>query len=91
MKSLHLETLIFPRSVMSLRQISTRIELSFWQIVICLLSESRTVQKLIKWAYRDLIPTTAAHSERLDQKRVLLWAAAGIGLGSLCGFFISLF
>ena len=75
---------------MSLRQISSRLELSFWQVIICLLSESRTVQRLIKWAYTDIYPTTSAHDRQFDLKKLILWGAVGLGLGSLCGFLIAL-
>lgn len=74
---------------MSLRQISTRLELSFWQIIICLLSESRMVQRLIRWVYTDFYPQTD-HYQWIDLKKIILWAALGLGLGLLCGFVIAI-
>jgi hypothetical protein len=78
-------------SVMSLRQLSSRIELSFWQIVIGLLSESHSLQRLIRWFYLDFVPATAEYSRQFDRQRVIRWAAIGIGLGLVVGFLISLF
>jgi hypothetical protein len=78
-------------SVMSLRQLSSRIELSFWQIVIDLLSESHSLQRLIRWFYLDFVPATANFFHQFDRQRVIRWAAFGIGLGFVVGFLISLF
>lgn len=75
---------------MSLRQISTSLELSFWQIIICLLSESTAVQRLIKWGYSDLFPASTGYDTRFNKKKMFLWAALGLGLGSLIGLSISL-
>jgi hypothetical protein len=78
-------------SVMSLRQLSSRIELSFWQIVIDLLSESHSLQRLIRWFYLDFVPATADFFHQFDRQRVIRWSAFGIGLGFVVGFLISLF
>jgi len=78
-------------SVMSLRQLSSRIELSFWQIVIGLLSESHSLQRLIRWFYLDFVPATADFFQYLDRQHVIRWAAVGLGLGFIVGFLISLF
>lgn len=77
--------------IMSLRQLSTRIELSFWQIVIGVLSESQSMQRLIRWLYLDLIPLAAAFIHQFNRRRVIRWAAAGLGLGFLAGLLIALF
>ena len=76
---------------MSLRQLSTRIEVSFWQIVIILLSESRLLQRLVRWVYLDFLPLLVAFLQHFEQQRVIRWAAAGLGLGLMTGFLISIF
>jgi hypothetical protein len=78
-------------SIMSLRQLSSRIELSFWHIVIGLLSESHSLQRLIRWFYLDFLPATTYIYQQFDSQRVIRWAAIGLGLGFVVGFFISLF
>lgn len=76
---------------MSLRQLSSRIELSFWHIVIGLLSESQSLQRLIRWFYLDFLPATTNSFQRFDSQRVIRWAALGLGLGFVVGFLISFF
>jgi hypothetical protein len=76
---------------MSLRQLSTRIEVSFWQIIISLLSESRLLQRLVKWVYLEFLPTLIAFLQHFNQQRVIRWAAAGLGLGLMTGFLIAIF
>lgn len=76
---------------MSLRQLSTRIELSFWQIVISLLSESRPLQCLVRWIYLDFHPMLVTFLQHFEKQRAIRWAAIGLGLGLLTGFLISIF
>jgi len=76
---------------MSLRQIPSRIELSFWQITISLLSQSSMLQRLIRWFYLDLMPFSAEFSKRFERRRVYRWAAAGLGMGFMLGFLIAVF
>ena len=76
---------------MSLRQISSRLELSFWQIIICLLSDSSAVQRLIKWAYTDFFTHSTGVNLQIDKKKIFLWAFVGFGLGSIIGLLTSLF
>ena len=76
---------------MGLRQLSSRIELSFWQIIIGLLSESKTIQQLVRWFYLDFLPATTGFFQSLDRRRVIRWAVVGTGLGFAVGFLISLF
>ena len=78
-------------SIMSLRQLSSRIELSFWHIVIGLLSESHSLQRLIRWFYLDFLPATTNFFQQFDSQRFIRWAAIGLGLGFVIGFLISLF
>ena len=76
---------------MSLRQLTSRIELSFWQIVIGLLSESHSLQRLIRWFYLDFVPARADFFPQFARQRVIRWAAVGLGLGFVVGFLISVF
>jgi hypothetical protein len=78
------------KKTMSLRQISSRIELSFWQIIISLLSESRHLQRLVRWVYLEFLPVLEIFFENFDKKRAFLWAAGGVGFGLLTGLLISL-
>lgn len=75
---------------MSLRQISTRLELSFWQIIIGLLTESKATQGLIKWVYFDLFPNSASHNQLINKRKLIIWAAVGLGMGSITGLLISI-
>lgn len=70
---------------MSLKQISIRIEISFWQLVIMLLSESRPVQLLITWIYQDFLPTWRQFVLTFDVTRAFYWSAIGLALGVLVG------
>jgi hypothetical protein len=76
---------------MSIRHLSSRIELSFWQIVIGLLSESQTLQRLIRWFCRSFLALIADAIQQIDRQRFIRWAAAGLGLGMIVGFLISFF
>lgn len=76
---------------MSLRQLSSRIELSFWHIVIGMLSESHSLQRLIRWFYLNFLPATKIFFQKFDGQRVIRLAAVGLGLGFVAGFLISLF
>jgi hypothetical protein len=76
---------------MSLRQLSTRIELSFWQMVITLLSESDLLQRLIRWFYLDLLPRSVKFLKQFELRQVFRWAAAGLGMGFIIGFLIAIF
>lgn len=76
---------------MSLRYISTRIELGFWQFAITLLSESKNIQHIVCWIYQDLLPRTKVFYKRIDLKRAIRWATAGLGLGIFTGILISAF
>ena len=76
---------------MSLRHLPSKIELGFWQITISLLSESTSIQRLVRWFYLDLRPRTLEFLIQLEQKRVIRWSAAGLGIGLLFGFLIAIF
>ena len=76
---------------MSLRHLPSKIELGFWQITISLLSESTSIQRLVRWFYLDLRPRTLEFLIQLEQKRVIRWSAAGLGMGLLFGFLIAIF
>lgn len=70
---------------MSLKQFSIRVEVSFWQLVIQLLSESRTVQAIITWIYHRGLPATNLLTNNLEVERALQWAVVGLALGFLAG------
>ena len=76
---------------MSIKQIPSKIELGFWQIVISLLSESRSVQRLVCWFYLDVGPKTKQLIHRLERQQLLRWSAAGLAMGLLVGFLIAVF
>lgn len=76
---------------MSLRQLSSRIELSFWQVVINLLSTSDIVQKLIRRFYLDFLPYLAAINKQIDRQLIIRWTAIGLGFGFVLGCILSLF
>ena len=77
--------------LMSIRQLSSRIELTFWQVAINLLSESRSLQRLVRWFYLNLEPRLAQYTKRLERRRIYRWSAAGLGLGFFTGILISVF
>ena len=70
---------------MSLKQFSIRLEVSFWQLVIQLLTESRTVQAIIAWIYIHGAPAITRLIQSLEVERVLRWAVVGLALGFLTG------
>jgi hypothetical protein len=75
---------------MSLRQLPSRIELTFWQIVINLLTQSPYLRRMIRWFYLELIPRSKVVLKHVELKRLLRWSATGLGLGILAGIMISL-
>ena len=76
---------------MSIRNLSSRIELNFWQILIGLMSESQALQKSIRWLYLDAGPAVTDAIQRIDPKRLIRWAVIGLGFGLTTGFLISIF
>lgn len=75
---------------MSLRHFSTRLEISFWQLVVQILSESRSVQRLLAWSYHFGSPAIARLLHSIDYERALQWAAIGLALGFLAGLLSAL-
>ena len=71
--------------LMSLKQLSIRLEVSFWQLVIQLLSESRVVQAMITWIYHHGVPDTTRFIQSIEIERALRWVAVGLALGFLTG------
>jgi len=65
--------------------------LGFWQITIRLLSESTSLQRLIRWFYLDLRPKSGQVLSQLERQQVMRWSAAGLGTGLLLGFLIAIF
>ncbi len=76
---------------MSVKHISSRIELSFWQIAIALLSQSSSLQRVIRWFYLDIMPNVTKFSKQLDRQRIIRWAIIGLGFGFAIGFLIAIF
>jgi uncharacterized paraquat-inducible protein A len=79
------EVILILEPLMSLKQLSIRLEVSFWQLVIQLLSESRAVQAIITWIYHHGVPATTGFFHNLEVERALRWAAVGLALGFLTG------
>ena len=77
-------------SSMTIRQLSSRLEVNFWQIMIGLLSESQPIRKSIRWLYLGFFPALADFYLQFNRKLLFRWAVAGLGLGLLTGFLISL-
>lgn len=76
---------------MSIRHLTSRIELNFWQILIGLMSESQPFQQSIRWFYLGFGPAALNFYQKIDQKRLIWWAVAGLGIGVITGVLISLF
>jgi len=75
---------------MSIRQLPSRIELGFWQIAISLLSESSSLQRLVRWFYLEFRPWSGEIISRLERQRVIRWSAAGLGMGLFLGILIAI-
>lgn len=75
---------------MSLRQLPSRIELTFWQIVINLLSQSRMLQRFIPWVYLKVRPHVMTVRTGINLRRFVRWSATGLGLGLITGLVISI-
>jgi hypothetical protein len=76
---------------MSLRHLSSRIELNFWQILIGLMSESNLFQKSVRWLYISAGPAVSDTIKRIDSKQLVRWAVIGLGFGLLTGFLMYLY
>lgn len=75
---------------MIFRKIPSRIELTFWQIVINLLSQSLLIQRMFRWIYFVFFPIIKSFPKQIDIKRLFRWSATGLGIGIITGFVISL-
>lgn len=69
---------------MSFKQLAVRLEISFWQIVIQLLSESEFIQFAVGYV-AELWPRAQHYWQRLDRERLLRWASVGFAGGFLIG------
>lgn len=76
---------------MSLRHLSSRIELNFWQILIGLMSESKLFRKSVRWFYFGAGPAVSDTIKKIDPKLLVRWAVIGLGFGLLTGFLIYLY
>ena len=75
---------------MNIKNISMRLELSFWNLAIDLLSESSAFQNFVTWVYRELTLPVLALSRSFNPKKALLLAAGGWLLGFMAGVLILL-
>jgi hypothetical protein len=76
---------------MTFRNLSSRIELNFWQILISLMSESQPFQRSIRWLYFGFGPAVRNFYQQIDLKRLIRWSVVGLSLGIITGFLISIF
>ncbi|UCD41817.1 MAG: hypothetical protein JSV69_14835 [Chloroflexota bacterium] len=55
------------------------------------MSESQPFQQSIRWFYLGFGPAALNFYQKIDQKRLIWWAVAGLGIGVITGVLISLF
>jgi hypothetical protein len=76
---------------MSIKQISSNLELGLWNVLIDLLSDSQLFQDFIRWVYQVLVPGVIKIQDAFNFTAALRWSLAGTGFGILTGFLIALF
>lgn len=75
---------------MLIRQLSLRLEISFWQLVISLMYESPWVQGLLRWGYHRLLPLISGLPHLIEPKRVAIWGISGFWIGLIFGILVSI-
>jgi hypothetical protein len=75
---------------MNIKQLPLRLELGFWNLTIYLLSQSRWLQNLLPWFYREITLRWRAFTRSFDARLALAWASAGLLLGFIGGFMAAL-
>ena len=75
---------------MNIKNISMRLELSFWNFAIDLLSESTPFQNFVTWVYRELTLPVLDLSRSFNPRKALILAAGGWVLGFMAGVLILL-
>jgi hypothetical protein len=73
----------------TMKHIAARIELTFWQFIIDLLSRSKLLQQFIRWTYLEVRPSALVILSRINLRRFVRWSATGLGLGVITGLVIS--
>ncbi len=75
---------------MLIKQLSLRLEISFWQLLIALMHESSFVQNIIRWGYHRLLPIVFGLNQLIDLKKVINWGLAGFFIGLATSLIITL-
>jgi hypothetical protein len=70
---------------MDLKQLSLRLEISFWNMAIELLSKSAFFRGLVRWVYRACSGDWLRSTEAFQPSRALIWALVGLALGFCAG------
>lgn len=70
---------------MNLKYLPVRLELSFWNFVINLLSESRGIRSLVAWIFSDHSSRLKAFIRTFQRNRALGWATSSLILFFLLG------
>lgn len=73
---------------MLIKQLSLRLEISFWQLIITLMYESTWVQGILRWGYRRLLPLVFGLSQMIDLKQIAVWGIRGFLVGLTIGIVI---
>jgi hypothetical protein len=76
---------------MTIKQLSTNLEIGFLNILIDLLSDSCLFQSLIRWIYQIAIPRLVEIQDSFEIKFALRWSLAGLVSGALIGFILNRF
>ena len=76
--------------MMNIKQLPNRLELSFWNVTIHLLSQSAWLRSMVPWLYRSIGLRWSAFSRAFELRLALLWAGAGLLLGFVGGVLVAL-
>jgi len=75
---------------MDIRQLTIRLEIGMLSILIDLLSDSRLFQDIFRFFHKRILPELFALRESFNTRLATGLSLAGLVLGFLIGFFISL-
>lgn len=75
---------------MVFKELSLRLEIGFWQLVISLMYESAWVQSLIRWSYHRLFPILRGFNQFINTRRVVTWGIFGFFTGLIVSVIIGL-
>jgi hypothetical protein len=76
--------------MIDIKQLPSRLELSFWNLTIHLLSQSAWLRSLVPWIYRRVGLRWSAFSRSFDIRRAFIWACAALAIGFFGGFLATL-